>query len=664
MMLLRQIFPVLLLCLFQTHHALSKQFNLYSPDKRIKVVVNINTQISYSIFYNDYPILLPSGISMQLNDGEKLGVKTKLTRVNYKSADTVLYPILKVKNAVVPDIYNEYIFKFKNNFSLCFRAYNDGVAYRFTTQKQNSLIVSNEEAVFNLPSNSTVYFPPVRKREDADIFHTSFEGFYQSSKIEALNDSLLFYSPVLITLQDSLKMILTESDIMDYPGMFLRKGKGNSLSGVFAPYPTAEKVTGGDGFRQSIVTERADYIAVTKGSRVFPWRIVAIASTDKSILSNDIVYRLASPADLSDTGWIKPGKSTEEWITDLNLYGVNFKAGLNTETYKYYVDFASRFGLEYVMLDAGWSDVNDLFSITKGMDVKEIIRYADTRNIGIILWTQAETMKKQMDTALDSIKSWGAKIVMTDFIDRDDQKAINFLNKFADECAKRELMVMIHGAPKPAGFSRTHPNALTREAVAGSEYNAWSGDITPEHDMMLPFLRMFSGAMDYEPGILQNATKKHTEKMGMERVVAQGTIMHQLAMFVIYESPLQLFSGNISDAIRHPELMEFFGGIPSVWDETIVLDASFPKYILEARRNTNNWFIGAMNDWTPKDFTLSLDFLEAGEYEVTIAEDGINAERNPHDYRIVTINVRKGSCLHVHLAPGGGYLAHIKKVKL
>lgn len=663
-MLLRKIFPVLLLCLFQTNNVLSKQFNFYSPDKRIKVVVNVEEQISYSIYYNNNLILLPSEISMQLNDGEILGENAKLIDLKYKSVDNILYPILKLKNAVVPDVYNEYIFRFKNKFSLQFRAYNDGVAYRFITHKQNSLIVSNEEATFNIPSNSTVNYPPVRKREDADIFHTSYEGFYQSSKIDVLSDSLLFYSPVLIILQDSLKMILTESDIIDYPGMFLKKGKGNNLSGVFAPYPTEEKVIGGDGFRQSIVTKRAEYIAVTKGVREFPWRIIAIAPTDESILSNEIVYRLASPSNLSDTSWIKPGKSTEEWITDLNLYGVNFKAGLNTETYKYYVDFASKFGLEYVMLDAGWSDVNDLFSITKEMDVKEIIRYANTYNIGIILWTQAETMSRQMDTVLDSIKSWGAKIVMTDFIDRDDQKAINFLNKFADESAKRNLMVMIHGAPKPAGFSRTHPNALTREAVAGSEYNAWSSDITPEHDLMLPFLRMFSGTMDYEPGILQNATKKHPEKMGMEKLIAQGTIMHQLAMFVIYESPLQLFSGNISDAIRHPQLMNFFGGIPTVWDETIILDASFPKYILEARRSENDWFIGAMNDWTPKDFTLSLDFLEDGEYKITIAEDGINAARNPHDYKIITTNIKKGAQLSIHLAPGGGYLAHIKKIKL
>lgn len=454
---------------------------------------------------------------------------------------------------------------------------------------------------------------------------------------------------------------MTESDIIDYLKIFLQKGKGNSLTGVFALYPASEKVVGGDGFRQSTKTERANYIAATYNSRTFPWRIIAIAPTDASILTNDIVYRLAAPSSLTNTSWIKPGKSAEEWITDLNLYGVDFKAGLNTATYKYYIDFAARFRLNYVMLDAGWWDVNDLFALTKGMDVKEIIQYASDHYVGIILWTQAETMRRQMPAALDSFKAWGVKIVVTDFIDRADQKAINFLHHFADECAARELMAMIHGAPKPAGFSRTHPNVLTREAVAGSEYNAWSDLINPTHDMQLAFIRMFSGTMDYEPGILQNATKKYSEKMGMERVIAQGTTMHQMSMFVIYESPLQLFSGNISDALREPVLMDFFGTIPTVWDETIILEAKFPQYITAARRIGNDWFIGAMNDWTAKDFAISLYFLGAGEYEITVAADGINAQRNANDYHITIASVKKGDHLPIHLAPGGGYIARIKR---
>ena len=660
MLVFRTIALFVLSCILTTK-AVAGKYTFYSPDKKTTVVIDVQQQITYRVLYNNKMVLLPSTISMLLNNGEVWGKNAQVLHTASRAVNNILYPVLKEKSAAVPDIYNEFTIQCKEGFSVQFRAYNDGVAYRFSTQKKQPLVITNEEAIFNFSPDAVVCFPPVKKRDDADIFHTSFEGFYQSARLDTLKTNLLFFSPVLITLPDSLKIILTESDIIDYPGMFLQKGKSNGLTGVFAPYPANEKVVGGDGFRQSIVTERANYIATTNGNRTFPWRIIAIAPTDASILTNDIVYRLATPSSLTNSSWIKPGKSTEEWITDLNLYGVDFQAGLNTATYKYYVDFAARFGLNYVMLDAGWSDVNDLFAITKEMDIKEIIRYADEHHIGIILWTQAETMRRQMTAALDSFKAWGVKIVMTDFIDRDDQKAINFLHHFADECAARELMAMIHGAPKPAGFSRTHPNVLTRESVAGSEYNAWSDLINPTHDMQLPFLRMFSGTMDYEPGMLQNATKKHPEKIGMERVIAQGTTMHQIAMFIIYESPLQLFSGNISDAFREPALMDFFGTFPTVWDETIIADAKFPQYIAEARRNGNDWFIGAMNDWTPKDFSIPLDFLGEGNYEITVAADGINAERNANDYKMAVASVKKGDRLSIHLASGGGYVARIKR---
>ncbi|TAL59106.1 MAG: glycoside hydrolase family 97 protein, partial [Bacteroidetes bacterium] len=401
--------------------------------------------------------------------------------------------------------------------------------------------------------------------------------------------------------------------------------------------------------------------ARTKGPRTFPWRIIAIAPTDASILTNDIVYRLAPDPDFSDFTWIKPGKSTEEWITGLNLYNVDFEAGLNTETYKYYIDFAARFGFEYVMLDAGWSDVNDLFKITPGMDMEEITGYAKKKGIGLILWTQAMTIEKQMDEALQQFKKWDIKIVMTDFIDRDDQVAINFLHRFAAECARFKFMCMIHGAPKPAGFSRTYPNMLTREGLLGSEYNAWSSKAAPEHDLMLPFIRMFSGPMDYEPGILQNATKGQTVKMGFEKVIAQGTRMHQIAMFVIYDSPLQLFAGNLSDAIREPELMKFLGKIPTVWDETKILNAQLGKYISEVRRNGEDWYLASMNNWTPQQFSIPLDFLEDGVYTVEIASDGINATRNPEDYKLKKSDVTAKDSIKVKLAPGGGFVARIQK---
>ena len=374
-----------------------------------------------------------------------------------------------------------------------------------------------------------------------------------------------------------------------------------------------------------------------------------------------MVYRLASAPGFSDFSWIKPGKSTEEWITGLNLYGVDFEAGLNTQTYKYYIDFAARFGFQYVMLDAGWSDVNDLFRITPGMDMEEISGYARKKGIGLILWTQALTIEKQMDQAFQQFKKWDIKIVMTDFIDRNDQVAINFLYRFAGECASHKFMCMIHGAPIPAGFSRTYPNMLARESVLGSEYNIWSSKANPQHDLMLPFIRMVAGPMDYEPGILQNATREQTAKMGFEKVIAQGTSMHQMAMFIVYESPLQLFSGNLSDAIREPELMELLGTIPTVWDETKILDAKVGKYVLEARRNGNDWYLAAMNDWTPQEFSVSLGFLNDGTYGIVSASDGINAAKNPQDYRLNKSEVTKEDRLKIKLAPGGGFIARIVK---
>ncbi len=642
---------------------LAQEISFLSPNKNIKLFLKLGQKISYRIYFKNNILIDSSTLALYLGNNEILGHKAHMQSISNKSVNEYLFPVLKEKRAKVPDIYTSISIKFKENFSLEFRIYNDGLAYRFVTNIDKELIIKQEDAILKLPENASITYPIVRKRDDADIFHSSFESLYKTSKIDSIDRNALLFSPILAVINDSLKIIISESDIIDYPGMFLKKGEQNTLFGVFAPFPKAEKVVGGDGFRQAIVTEREDFIAKTTGKRTFPWRIIGIATTDKSILENDIVNRLASPSTLKNTSWIKPGQSTEEWITDLNLYGVDFKTGLNTATYKYYVDFAKKFGLEYVMLDAGWSNVNDLFKITKGMDVKEIIRYARKKNIGIILWTQAETLQRQMTMALDSFKLWGVKVVMTDFIERDDQKAINFMANFADEAAKRELMVMIHGASKPAGFSRTHPNALTRESVLGSEYNAWSTDVTPEHDLQLPFLRQFSGTMDYEPGIMQNTTKKQNGKLGMEKVIAQGTLMHQMAMFLIYESPLQLFSGNISDAIKEPELMHFLGKLPTVWDDTKVLEAKYPSYILEARQSGKDWFIGAINDWTEKDFEINLNFLDKGQYQATICADGINANSNAQDFKITKKLMKKGEKLKIHLASGGGYLAGFKKLK-
>jgi alpha-glucosidase len=638
----------------------SQNYEVTSPDKKIKINILIGNSISYSVKYKDKYVILPSVISMSVHSGVTSRDIFKVNDTVTHSVNNKIIPVVKGRESVINDNYKELIIRFNSRFDLNFRIYNDAVAYRFTTDLSGEITVTDEEANFNFPSGTVIWYPQITKRTEADIFHTSFEEQYSFAKIDTLPVNMFAFSPVLLQPEGLPKVLITESDVADYPGMFLINGQKCGLIGSFAGYPVGEVETKG-GFRQKIVTERAPFIAKTKGPRKFPWRVIAIAPTDGSLLMNQIVYKLASDPAFSDFSWIKPGKSTEEWITGLNLYDVDFKAGLNTETYKYYIDFAARFGFEYVMLDAGWSDVNDLFSITPGMDMEEITGYAGTKGIGLILWTQALTIEKQMDKALQQFKKWDIKIVMTDFIDRNDQVANNFLTRFASECAKNKFMCMIHGAPVPAGFQRTFPNMVAREAVLGSEYNAWSSKANPDHDLKIPFIRMFSGPMDYEPGILQNATKDQTVKMGFEKVIAQGTRMHQIAMFVVYESPLQLFSGNLSDGIHEPELMTFLGKIPTTWDQTIILDASLGKYIVEARRNGDIWYIAAMNSWTPEEFSVPLNFLEDGKYSVEVAADGINADRNPEDFKLSKTEVSSNDSLKIKLAPGGGFVARILK---
>ena len=640
--------------------AQTKNYEITSPDQNIIVTVSVTDAISYSVKYKNKVLMLPSEISMTLQPTLVVGKNPVVSKVLTKSVNEIINPVVREKRAEIPDIYNQLILKLNNRFELSFRVYDDGVAYRFASSLPGEITVVNEQAEFNFTPGTVAIYPQVSKRPDADIFHTSFEEPYNKDKLDTIPDDILAFSPVLIQPEGLPKVLITESDIKDYPGMFLAKGTGAGFKGKFAPFPLKEIVSGGE-FKQKQVVERADYIARTKGTRTFPWRVIVIAPTDGDLLVNDLVYRLAPDSDFPDFSWIKPGKSTEEWITGLNLYGVDFKAGLNTATYKYYIDFAARFGFEYVMLDAGWSDVNDLFKITPEMDMEEISGYAKQKGIGLILWTQAITIEKQMDKAFEQFKKWDIKIVMTDFIDRDDQVAINFMHRFAGECAKNKFMCMIHGAPKPAGFSRTYPNMLTREGILGSEYNIWSTKANPDHDLLLPFIRMASGPMDYEPGILQHATKEQTSKMGFEKVIAQGTRMHQMAMFVVYESPLQLFSGNLSDAFREPELMEFLGKIPTVWDETRIIEAQLGKYIVEARRKENVWYIAGMNAWQPHDCTVTLDFLKEGVYQVETASDGINAEKNPQDYHLKKSEVRASDQIRIHMAPGGGFVARIYK---
>jgi alpha-glucosidase len=441
--------------------------------------------------------------------------------------------------------------------------------------------------------------------------------------------------------------------------MFIKGTGQDFMEGVFASYPLKELSTH-EFYSQKLVTKRADYIAHIAGTRNLPWRVLLIAAEDKELPVNDIVYKLAEPSRLKDVSWVHPGKCTDEWIINVNLFNVPFRAGINTATYKYYIDFAKRFGFDRIMMDAGWSDNNDLFKINPEINMDTLAAYAKSQHIKLSMWTLAETLDRQLESALNQFNKWGVDFIMTDFIDRDDQKAVDFYERIAKACAEHKIMIMYHGAYAPKGFNRTYPNAVTREGVMGSEYNIWSEKVSPQHDLILPFTRMLAGSFDYEPGFLNNATKpgfRNIEGAPM----SFGTRCHQLAMFVVYDSPIQIFSGNPSQGNNEPDFMNLLGSIPTGWDETVVSDAKVGEYIITERKKNNDWFVGGLTDWVARDFQLKLDFLGDGNYIATICKDGINADKYAADYSITTVRVTKQSVIPIHLAPGGGFLLKFKK---
>jgi len=407
------------------------------------------------------------------------------------------------------------------------------------------------------------------------------------------------------------------------------------------------------------VLETAGIIAETDGTRFFPWRVCVIAAEDRELVESDMVFRLAPALKLEDTSWIRPGKVVWDWWNALNLYGVDFEAGINTQTYKHYIDFASEHGIEYVILDEGWSDTTDLLKISSDIDLEKLIDFANKKDVGIILWCVWITLDKQLHEALDAFKKWGVKGIKVDFMDRDDQKVVNYYWRVAEEAAKRQLLVNFHGAYKPTGLRRAYPNVLTREGVLGLEYSKWSSRITPGHDLLIPFIRMLAGPMDFTPGAMINAQKTQFHAV-FNRPMSQGTRVHQLAMYVVYESPLQMLCDSPSNYRREPEMMDFISAVPTVWDETIVLDAKVGDYILIARKRGEEWYVGAMTNWDSRKLIVNFDFLGDWTYSADIFQDGPNASRIASDYKRISKELKKTDSIEIELAPGGGWAARIK----
>ena len=627
--------------------------DLYSPDKKIKVSIQVDREVSYSVYCDGKQILLPSPLSVTVEGSGILGKSPRLSGVRMRTAADEIIPPVKEKRAVIHDRFSEAVLTFKGGYGLIFRAYDDGVAYRFFTRLKGRVKVVSEEVSLKFGGDHSVYFPVT------DSFLSSFERNYSTLPLSRISAEKMAFLPILVDIQNGPKVAISEADLDDYPGLYLKGSPDGSfnLSGEFAAYPLKEEQKRD---RTLAVAERADYIAATDGTREFPWRVLAVARRDAELIENDIIYRLAPPLALKDTAWIKPGKVAWDWWNDLNLYGVDFESGINAKTYKYYIDFAAQHRIEYIILDEGWSEPADLLKTNPALDMPELLSYAREKNVGLILWCVWLTLDRQLQEALDLFERWGVRGIKVDFMDRDDQKVVNFYKKVAAEAAQRKLFVDFHGAFKPTGLRRQYPNILTREGVLGLEYNKWSKSVTPEHDLLIPFIRMLAGPMDFTPGAMRNATEKGFQPVFSEPM-SQGTRCHQLAMYVVYESPLQMLSDSPSAYLREPGIMDFLGKVPTVWDETLGLDAKVGDYAVVARKSGEEWYIGAMTDWTPRELEIDFGFLDPGEYKAEVYADGVNASRYASDYAKSVLAVKAGDRLKVKLAPGGGWAARLSK---
>lgn len=653
--MIQKVFYSGILILFFTLGVHSQELELLSPNKEISLNISVGKSISFKTLNQGEELFSSGNLYITLQSGEQLGIESKMINETRNSVDRIVIPVVREKFAEIPEKYNELKLDFKNEFSITFRAYDNGIAYRFETQKKEELIIQDENVEYHFPGNDMTYWSTERNMQ------TATQVYYDYRSILSLDEKDLASLPLLISKVNGAKVLISESNLEDYPGMWFNGTGEVSLKGAFPKKPKdLEHYKEGYIYKEN---ERQDYIAITKGNRVFPWRVAAIANEDKDLIVNQLVYLLGEESKIEDASWIKPGKIAWDWWNANNIYGVDFRAGVNTETYKYYIDFASEYGLEYVVLDEGWSVPGNLLKLVPEIDMVELCSYAKEKNVGLILWVMWETFDFQLQESLDQFKEWGIKGVKVDFMDRDDQWMVNYYHRVASESAKREILVDFHGSYKPAGIRRMYPNVMTREGVKGAEQLKWSDKQSPEHNLILPFNRMVTGPMDYTPGAMVNAQKKNFKAI-FDRPMSMGTRCHQLAMYVVYESPLQMLCDNPNNYRKEPEAMEFLSVVPTVWDNTIVAEAKISDYILMARKSEDVWFVGAMTDWSERDLELDLSFLDDNQsYKIMIIQDGINADRYASDFKKIEKTVKKNDLLKIHMAPGGGWVAIISPVK-
>jgi len=630
-----------------------KNYTLSSPDGGLKVEISTGDGLSYRIMHENDTILSHSNIGLVLADGTLVGKSSRVTRERRKKIeDKVESPFYRFKEFVA--VCNELDLKLQGGFGVTFRAYNDGVAYRFYTTVTSEVTVKDEVAEFNFPQDYTAYLPYTTN--DKQPMAMAFQNVYDITPLSKAQPKLAFL-PVTVDC-GSVKLTLLESDLEAYPGMFVQSQQGKyGLKGVFAPYPA--KTDFYPWRKQEYVTETTDFISRSRGSRSYPWRVLAITEKDTDMPVNNLVYALASPNHIGDTSWVKTGKVAWDWWNDWNLKGVPFKAGINMDTYKYYIDFASRNGIEFIVLDEGWYDPKsgDMLTVIPELDLPELIAYGKSKGVEIVLWTVFNVLDSQLEAACKKYADMGIKGFKVDFLDRDDQTAVEMVYRIAEMTARYKLTLDLHGIYKPTGINRTYPHIINFESVFGMEEVKWT-DIKnnmPLYDVTFPYIRMMAGPVDYTPGAMRNATKADWRAM-YYTPASMGTRCHQLAAYIVHDSPFTMLCDAPTNYLNEQECVDFIASLPVEVDSTFIASGELGKYIVTVRKKDVNWYIGGMTSWDERDVQLDFSFLPEGmSYTAVLFKDGVNANKQAEDYRKETIRIDKDSRLTLHLASGGGF---------
>lgn len=633
--------------------AKEKKYVLSSPDGTLKMEISAGNELAYQVMHGNDTILSHSNIGLVLENGTIVGKTPRITgERRRKIKDNIESPFYRFKEFVATG--NELDLKLKGGFGIIFRAYNEGVAYRFYTTQSSGIIIKEEQAEFNFKEDYTAYLPYTTN--DKKPMAMAYQNVYDITPLSKAQPKLAFL-PVTVDC-GSVKLTLLESDLEAYPGMFVQSQQGKyGLKGVFAPYPA--KTDFYPWRKQEYVTETTDFISRSRGSRSYPWRVLAITEKDTDMPVNNLVYALASPNRIGDTSWIKTGKVAWDWWNDWNLKGVPFKAGINMDTYKYYIDFASRNGLEFIVLDEGWyaPKSGDMLTVIPELDLPELIAYGKSKGVEIVLWTVFNVLDSQLEAACKKYADMGIKGFKVDFLDRDDQTAVEMVYRIAEMTARYKLTLDLHGIYKPTGINRTYPHIINFESVFGMEEVKWT-DIKnnmPLYDVTFPYIRMMAGPVDYTPGAMRNATKADWRAM-YYTPASMGTRCHQLAAYIVHDSPFTMLCDAPTNYLNEQECVDFIASLPVEVDSTFIASGELGKYIVTVRKKDVNWYIGGMTNWDERDVQLDFSFLPEGmSYTAVLFKDGVNANKQAEDYRKETIRIDKDSRLTLHLASGGGF---------